>query len=92
MLQKAADKEHLKLLQLTGNDERKHQRGVWFEAAHAAQSAVTRYAQTKRLNRYEVEKELRHGDSHATRRTLLPGNGCRLAPSPAVNACGLGQD
>ncbi|MFJ9871213.1 hypothetical protein [Streptomyces sp. NPDC101165] len=59
VLQRVADKEHLRLQQMAGNDERKRQRDVWFEAAHAAQSAVTQYAQAKRLNRYEVEKELR---------------------------------
>ncbi|MFF5663185.1 hypothetical protein ACFY7F_10175 [Streptomyces griseofuscus] len=59
MLQQAADNEHRKLQQLNGEEERTQQRLVWFEAAHSAQSAVTQYARTKRLNRYEVEKELR---------------------------------
>ncbi|MGW7385485.1 hypothetical protein [Streptomyces sp. NPDC054794] len=59
VLQQAADGEHLKLQQLADNEERRQQRSVWFEAAHAAQSAITQYARTKRLNRYEVEKELR---------------------------------
>ncbi|MGN5381028.1 hypothetical protein ACQ4WX_39400 [Streptomyces lasalocidi] len=58
-LQETADNEHRKLQQLNEFEERTHQRLVWFEAAHAAQSAVTQYARTKRLNRYEVEKELR---------------------------------
>lgn len=48
VLQRAADKEHLKLQQMTGYEERKHQRGVWFEAAHAVQSAITQYVRTER--------------------------------------------
>jgi hypothetical protein len=58
-LQQTADNEHRKLQQLNVYEERKQQRLVWFEAARATQSAVTQYARTKRLNRYEVEKELR---------------------------------
>ncbi|MFJ8790534.1 hypothetical protein [Streptomyces sp. NPDC102462] len=58
-LQQEADNEHRKLQQLNGDEERTQQRLMWFKAANAAQSAVTRYARTKHLNRYEVEKELR---------------------------------
>ncbi|MER6291143.1 hypothetical protein [Streptomyces sviceus] len=58
-LQKAADAEHARLRELTANDERRQQRLRWFEAAAAAQAAVTAFARTKRLNRYEVEQELR---------------------------------
>ncbi|MFF0136421.1 hypothetical protein ACFYRN_08230 [Streptomyces sp. NPDC005227] len=58
-LQQAADNEHRKLQQLNGNEERTRQRLVWFEAACEVQAAITRFARSKRLNRYEVEKELR---------------------------------
>ncbi|WP_326658816.1 hypothetical protein [Streptomyces canus] len=57
-LQQAADVEHARLRELTDNDERRQQRLRWFEAA-AAQAAVTGFARTKRLNRHEVEQELR---------------------------------
>ncbi|WP_159107574.1 hypothetical protein [Streptomyces rubrogriseus] len=39
--------------------ERDLQRRAWRQAAEAVQAAVTRYARTKRLNRYEVEARLR---------------------------------
>ncbi|KUN58454.1 hypothetical protein AQJ54_41830 [Streptomyces griseorubiginosus] len=58
-LQQAADAEHARLRDLTDNDERRQQRLRWFEAAAAAQTAVTDFARTKRLNRHEVEQELR---------------------------------
>ncbi|MGW1778236.1 hypothetical protein ACWCQQ_03720 [Streptomyces sp. NPDC002143] len=58
-LQQAANNAHRKLQQLNGNEERERQRRVWFEAACEAQAAVTQFARSKRLNRYEVEKELR---------------------------------
>ncbi|MEU8746508.1 hypothetical protein AB0C39_22970 [Streptomyces parvulus] len=58
-LQRAADDAHLKLQHLSDNLERDVQRRVWREAAEAVQAAVTHYARTKRLNRYEVEARLR---------------------------------
>jgi len=58
-LQQAANNEHRKLQQLNGNEERERQRRVWFEAACEVQAAVTQFARSKGLNRYEVEKELR---------------------------------
>ncbi|MFG3323770.1 hypothetical protein ACGF3J_37575 [Streptomyces sp. NPDC048171] len=58
-LQQAADAAHLKLQQLHDHHERAEQRRVWRQAAEAAQAAITHYARTKRLNRYEVEARLR---------------------------------
>jgi hypothetical protein len=58
-LQRAADDARLQLQQLHDHHERDLQRRAWREAAEAAQSAVTHYARTKRLNRYEVEARLR---------------------------------
>ncbi|MBE4771296.1 hypothetical protein HW844_20480 [Streptomyces sp. ND05-13A] len=58
-LQQVANNEHRKLQQLNGNEERERQRRVWFEAACEVQAAVTHFARSKGLNRYEVEKELR---------------------------------
>ncbi|KES03391.1 hypothetical protein BU52_30595 [Streptomyces toyocaensis] len=58
-LQQAADAAHLKLQQLDDHSERNLQRQVWLQAAEATQAAVTHYARTKRLNRYEVEARLR---------------------------------
>ncbi|MFE7834911.1 hypothetical protein ACFU53_02205 [Streptomyces sp. NPDC057474] len=58
-LQQVADNEHRKLQQLHGNEERERQRLLWFAAACEVQAAVTQFARSKRLNRYEVEKELR---------------------------------
>lgn len=57
--QQAADDAREKLGQLTGDDERRRQRMVWREAASRAQAAVTRYAQAKSLNRFEVEQRVR---------------------------------
>ncbi|WP_432177017.1 hypothetical protein [Streptomyces sp. Tue6028] len=57
-LQQAADHEHTKLQQCDGYEERKQQRLVWFEAAAAAQAAITQYARTKRFNRFEVQQEV----------------------------------
>lgn len=59
-LQQAADDAHLQLLRLDDHAERDRQRRVWLEAAEAVQAAVTRYAMSHGLNRYEVEKQLRH--------------------------------
>ncbi|MER5582263.1 hypothetical protein ABT090_11515 [Streptomyces asoensis] len=47
------------LHQLSDHEERKQQRHLWFEAAHAAQTAVTRYALSRGLNRFEVEQTVR---------------------------------
>jgi hypothetical protein len=58
-LQQAADHEREKLKFLDGHDERTHQRRAWFEAAAAAQAAITRYARAERLNRFDVEQEVR---------------------------------
>ncbi|MFG3111779.1 hypothetical protein [Streptomyces tendae] len=58
-LQQAADAAHLELQQLHDHHERAEQRRVWRQAAEAAQAAITHYARTKRLNRYEVEARLR---------------------------------
>lgn len=58
-LQRAADNEHRKLQKLDGIEERTGQRLVWLEAAREVQAAITRFARSKRLNRYEVERELR---------------------------------
>jgi hypothetical protein len=57
--QQAADCARQRLEQLSSNEERQHQRAVWFEAAAQAQAAVTRYAKAKRLNRFEVEQRVR---------------------------------
>ncbi|MFF6866786.1 hypothetical protein [Streptomyces ardesiacus] len=58
-LQQAADTAHRRLQQLDDHCERDIQRRAWRLAAEAVQAAVTRYARTKRLNRYEVEARLR---------------------------------
>ncbi|MFJ9721103.1 hypothetical protein ACIRPQ_35165 [Streptomyces sp. NPDC101213] len=58
-LQQAADDAHAQLQHLHDHHERDLQRQIWREAAAAAQTAVTHYARTKRLNRYEVEARLR---------------------------------
>ncbi|MFJ9634948.1 hypothetical protein ACIRU8_45385 [Streptomyces sp. NPDC101175] len=58
-LQRAANLERTKLEQLTFFDERTHQRQIWFEASVAVQNAVTHYATTANLNRFDVEQELR---------------------------------
>ncbi|MFF3932820.1 hypothetical protein [Streptomyces hirsutus] len=63
-LQQAADAAHLKLQHLHDHHERDLQRQVWRNAAEAAQAAVTLYARTKRLNRYEVEARLRYHVRH----------------------------
>ncbi|MFF9378850.1 hypothetical protein ACF1BB_30555 [Streptomyces griseoluteus] len=57
--QQAADCARQRLEQLSSDDERRHQRTVWFEVASQAQAAVTRYARAKRLNRFEVEQRVR---------------------------------
>ncbi|WP_254402230.1 hypothetical protein [Streptomyces sp. AC555_RSS877] len=58
-LQQAADNERRKLELLDSHEERRQQRQAWFEAAAATQTAVTKYASAKRLNRFEVERRLR---------------------------------
>ncbi|MFD8780027.1 hypothetical protein [Streptomyces sp. NPDC056453] len=63
-LQRAADGEHRTLQRLTGVQERTFQRALWFEAAAAAHSAVTQYARRNRLNRREVERQLRRITRH----------------------------
>ncbi|MFB8273452.1 hypothetical protein ACFC96_43670 [Streptomyces sp. NPDC055955] len=63
-LQRAADAEHRTLQRLTSEEERTIQRAVWFRAAAAAQSAVTQYARRKRLNRCEIESQLRRITRH----------------------------
>ncbi|MFF4361070.1 hypothetical protein [Streptomyces sp. NPDC001604] len=63
-LQQAADDAHLQLQQLDDHEERDQQRRVWFEAAEAVQAAVTRYARSRGLNRYELEKQLRQAVRH----------------------------
>jgi hypothetical protein len=63
-LQQTADDAHAQLQRLNDHEERDHQRRVWLEAAVAVQAAVTQYARAKRLNRYEVEKLLRHTVRH----------------------------
>lgn len=65
-LQQAADDAHLRLQQLHDHHERDLQRQVWRDAAEAVQAAVTHYARTKRLNRYEVEARLRRLVRHPT--------------------------
>jgi hypothetical protein len=64
-LQQAADEAHHQLEQLQDHHERDLQRQAWRDAAEAAQAAVTQYARTKRLNRYEVEKRLRQIVRHS---------------------------
>lgn len=44
--------------------ERDRQRGVWLDAAEVVQAAVTLYARSKGVNRYEVEKLLRQVVRH----------------------------
>lgn len=63
-LQQAADDAHLRLQRLDDHEERDRQRQVWLEAAEAVQAAVTRYARSKGLNRYEVQKRLREAVRH----------------------------
>ncbi|MFJ8699068.1 hypothetical protein [Streptomyces ardesiacus] len=58
-LQQAADTAHRRLQQFDDHCERDIQRRAWRLAAEAVRAAVTRYARTKRLNRYEVEARLR---------------------------------
>ncbi|MFJ9037446.1 hypothetical protein ACIRF8_12765 [Streptomyces sp. NPDC102406] len=62
-LQRVADGEGKKLAHLD-DGEREKQRTVWFEAAAAAQAAVTAYAQENKLNRFDVEKQLRQITRH----------------------------
>ncbi|WP_240811019.1 hypothetical protein [Streptomyces tendae] len=64
-LQQAADAAHHKLQQLDDHHERDLQRQVWRQAAEVVQAAVTRYARTKCLNRYEVEARLRQLVRHS---------------------------
>jgi hypothetical protein len=71
-LQRTADAAHARLRELTDHDERREQRLKWFEAAAAVQTAVTDFARTKRLNRYEVERELRRLVRHPQRSPLGP--------------------
>ncbi|MEU4655023.1 hypothetical protein AB0G32_13985 [Streptomyces sp. NPDC023723] len=66
-LQQAADEAHLQLQQLHDHHDRDLQRQVWRNAAAAVQTAVTRYARTKRLNRHEVEARLRQLVRHSAR-------------------------
>lgn len=63
-LQQAADDAHRLLRQLEDPAERAGQHRVWLEAAVTVQDAVTRYAGSKNLNRYEVERQLRHHVRH----------------------------
>jgi hypothetical protein len=63
-LQQAADDASAQLEQLTDHQERDRQRRVWRAAAVAVQAAVTQYARSKGLNRYEVEKQLRQVVRH----------------------------
>ncbi|MFH9016692.1 hypothetical protein ACH4C6_36180 [Streptomyces sp. NPDC017943] len=65
-LQQAADKAHAQLEQLTDHEERDRQRQAWRDAAVTVQAAVTQYARSKGLNRYEVEKRLRHIIRHSS--------------------------
>lgn len=58
-LQRASDREQHALHQLHEYEERRHQRRIWFEAAQDAQAAVTQYASSRRLNRFEVERAVR---------------------------------
>ncbi|GGQ97455.1 hypothetical protein ACIRPJ_33270 [Streptomyces asoensis] len=57
--QRVANAARDALHQLSDHEERKRQRHLWFEAAHAAQTAVTRYALSRGLNRFEVEQTVR---------------------------------
>ncbi|MFE5757539.1 hypothetical protein ACFQ7M_19415 [Streptomyces massasporeus] len=63
-LQQAADDASGQLEQLTDHQERDRQRRAWCAAAATAQAAVTQYARSKGLNRYEVEKRLRQVVRH----------------------------
>ncbi|XIG72887.1 hypothetical protein C1N81_05270 (plasmid) [Streptomyces sp. SGAir0957] len=58
-LQEAANREHVNLGLLDSYEARTRQRAIWFEAAAAAQQAITEYANIKRLNRFDVELEVR---------------------------------
>ncbi|MFJ9026319.1 hypothetical protein ACIRPU_41115 [Streptomyces sp. NPDC102259] len=58
-LQQAADRERSQLERLSDNEERQHQRAVWFESAATAQEAITQHALRNRFNRHEVEQEVR---------------------------------
>ncbi|MFJ6556794.1 hypothetical protein ACIQNT_31870 [Streptomyces luteogriseus] len=66
-LQQAADDARMQLEQLTDHQERDRQRRVWRAAAVTVQAAVTQYAMSKGLNRYEVEKQLRQVVRHPGR-------------------------
>jgi hypothetical protein len=59
MLQRASDREQQVLQQLSDHEERSRQRRIWFEAAQAAQGAVTQHARSQGLNRFEVERAVR---------------------------------
>ncbi|MET9760990.1 hypothetical protein ABZ016_18285 [Streptomyces sp. NPDC006372] len=63
-LQQTADDASAQLEQLTDHQERDRQRRVWRAAAVTVQAAVTQYARSKGLNRYEVEKQLRQVVRH----------------------------
>ncbi|MFI6013358.1 hypothetical protein ACIBAG_31910 [Streptomyces sp. NPDC051243] len=63
-LQQTADDAHRQLLSLDDHGERDRQRRAWLEVAWAAQGAVTRYATSQGLNRYDVERQLRQVVRH----------------------------
>ncbi|MFF3312946.1 hypothetical protein [Streptomyces sp. NPDC002952] len=58
-LQQVSDREKQALSELHEHEERRQQRRIWFEAAQTSQDAVTRYARSKGLNRFEVERAVR---------------------------------
>lgn len=58
-LQRASDRERQALHELNGYEERRQQRRVWFEAAHAAQAAISQYASAHGRNRFEVQCAVR---------------------------------
>ncbi|WP_406381553.1 methyltransferase domain-containing protein [Streptomyces sp. NBC_00117] len=58
-LQRASDREQQALHELNGYEERRQQRRVWFEAAHAAQAAISQYASAHGRNRFEVQCAVR---------------------------------
>ncbi|MGW2965272.1 hypothetical protein ACWDGI_43505 [Streptomyces sp. NPDC001220] len=86
VLQQTADDAHHLLLRLQDAGERTDQRRTWLAAAAAVQDAVTRYARSEALNRYEVEKQLRHHVRHPDSQPVSIGHYPRLTKS-ASDCC-----
>lgn len=63
MLERSSEEEHAKLADLDG-EERTAQWERWYEAAKAAQAAITEHAKASEQNRYEVEQAVKKAARH----------------------------